>query len=169
MLNKGIASLRYDFTEVTSVVDPSITSIPRLPLPSLTVYGSITPARALARLSTILELIQVLMQFPPSPVSIPLIPLMDVLLSLAEAYIPSGRRFEEASVNGVALSPHDQWLLLPSLYPFILQVLVRNSVNRRQFSASSRAAVPISSSRPRRSRAFSSSSSCAATVRTRRE
>ena len=126
------------------MVDTSFSAVPRLQLPSLTVYGAITPARALARLSTLLQLIQELLRNPPTPVSIPILPLYTVLLSLIEAYVPSGRRSEEASINGIAHSPHDQWLLLPSLYPVALQVAVSAQIHTRPCNSQSRvcAAIP---------------------------
>lgn len=148
------------------MVDTSFSAIPRLQLPSITVYGAITPARAFARLSTLLQLIQELLRIPPSPVSIPILPLYTVLLSLIEAYVPLGRRSEEASINGIALSPHDQWLLLPSLYVVALQVVICTVLHTRPCNSQLLVFAATPSWRHSLWPEASASSSCAATRRT---
>ena len=45
------------------------------------------------------------------------------LLRLLDSFVPAGRRSEEASCNGVALSPREQWLLFPLVSPAALDSL----------------------------------------------
>lgn len=51
--------------------------------------------------------------------------MISTLLSLLELFVPKGRRTEEASVDGMALSPKEQWLVFPLIYPAVLQVSFR--------------------------------------------
>ena len=48
--------------------------------------------------------------------------IVQVLESAMEAYVPPGRRMEEAATTGVSLSPREQWMVLPLLYPVVCEV-----------------------------------------------
>lgn len=98
-------------------MNPSIDSTPRLSLPPLTSFGRLTPSVALNRLTTLLRLLQNLLRFPPAVAAFPALRVVATLQQLLEVYVPPARRGEEASATGVSLSPRDQWLLWPQVYP----------------------------------------------------
>ena len=104
-------------------MDASLEAGDRLPLCSLSTYGHITPSFALARLTVLLRLLHSLLRCPPQTVALPLSPLVSTLLHLLDCFVPAGRRGEEASCNGTALSPREQWLLFPLVYPSVLDAL----------------------------------------------
>lgn len=119
----SLASLDHALAEVTGTLNPALDALPKLPLCPLSTYGRITPAFALARLTTLLHLLRSLLSAPPPVVSFPLFSILAPLLRLLESFVPAGRRSEEASCNGIALSPREQWLLFPLVYPPTLDVL----------------------------------------------
>lgn len=104
------------------MIDPMLESTPRLPLPPMASFGRISPSLAFSRLSTLLLLIQSLLRYPPAVVGFPVVKIVQVLESALEAYIPPGRRMEEAATTGVSLSPREQWMVLPLLYPVVCEV-----------------------------------------------
>ena len=122
-LSLSLASLEHALAEITGTLNPALEASPKLPLCPLSTYGRITPAFAFARLTTLLHLLQSLLQSPPPVVSFPLFPVLAPLLRLLESFVPAGRRSEEASCNGIALSPREQWLLFPLVYPHALDAL----------------------------------------------
>ena len=102
-------SITYTLAEMEGTIDPSLDSIPRLPLPPMGSFGRISPSLAFSRLSTLLLLLQSLLRYPPAIVSFPALKIVKVLGSVMEAYIPPGRRMEEASATSTSLSPREQW------------------------------------------------------------
>ena len=100
-------------------MDPSIDATPRLSLPPLASFGRLTPSMAFNRLSTLLRLLQNLLRFPPAVTTFPALRVVATLQQLLEVYVAPGRRGEEVSATGVSLSPRDQWLLWPLVYPVV--------------------------------------------------
>lgn len=124
-LKKTLTSIQIAINEITGSTDSVLLTLPHLPLPSLSSLGRISPFFAASRLITLISLIQSLFQHNPQTFTIPLFPVISTLLSLLELFVPKGRRTEEASVDGMALSPKEQWLVFPLIYPAVLQVSFR--------------------------------------------
>ena len=96
--------------------------LPHLSLPVLSSFGRITPVLAYSRLTTLLSIIASLFHHLPPTCSVPIVLVFSSLLSLLDLFVPKGRREEEASLNGYALSPKEQWILYPLLYPSVFNV-----------------------------------------------
>ena len=112
-----LSSISHAFAEITGTMNPSIDATPRLPLPPLVSFGRLTPSVALNRLAALLHLLQNLLRFPPAVTAFPVLRVVATLQQLLEVFVPPARRGEEASATGVSLSPRDQWLLWPLVYP----------------------------------------------------
>ena len=110
-------------------MDPSIDATPRLSLPPLASFGRLTPSMAFNRLSTLLRLLQNLLRFPPAVTTFPALRVVATLQQLLEVYVAPGRRGEEAPATGVSLSPRDQWLLWPLVYPVVCEVGLPSSLH----------------------------------------
>lgn len=121
-INKTVLSIQITINEITGVSDSILLSRPHLAFPSLTSLGRITPVFAQARLSTLLSILQTLFQKIPPTCGIPIFPLISTLLSLLAVFVPKGRRNDEASIDGIALSPKEQWLVFPLLFPQVFEV-----------------------------------------------
>ena len=122
MVKKTLTSIQITVNEIVGAKDTVLSSLPHLPIPLLSSISRITPIMALSRLTTLLTMIQSLFLAIPPTCSVPLHPILTTLLSLLDLFVPKGRRGEEASVDGVALSPKEQWLLYPLLYPAVFEV-----------------------------------------------
>ena len=125
LLNKTLLSIQLTINEITGVSDSILLSRPHLSFPSLASLGRITPVFAQARLSTLLSILHTLFQKIPPTCGIPIFPLISTLLSLLALFVPKGRRNDEASIDGVALSPKEQWLIIHLLFPQVFEVSTR--------------------------------------------
>lgn len=124
LVKKTITSIQITINEITGVNDEVLLSLPHLPIPPLASIGRVTPIFALSRLTTLLSIIRSLFCHIPATCSVPLHTILSTLLSIFDLFVPKGRRNEEASLNGVALSPKEQWLLYPLLYPAVFEVSI---------------------------------------------
>lgn len=126
LLNKTLLSIQITINEITGVSDSILLSRPHLSFPSLASLGRITPVFAQARFSTLLSIVHTLFQKIPPTCGIPIFSLISTLLSLLALFVPKGRRNDEASIDGIALSPKEQWFIIPLLFPQVFEVV--NSV-----------------------------------------
>ena len=89
-------------------------------------FGRITPFIAYARFTTLLQLLQSLLRYPPRVVSFPLLSVVTTLQSLLDAYVPPARRTEEAAAVSLALSPREQWIVFQLVYPLVCEVRIES-------------------------------------------